>query len=56
MIYGLSYDHVDRMEMDNIITQINSNVKVTYINPYPSKTLDAVLSSVFENYYQLKSL
>lgn len=56
MIYGLSYDHVDRMEMDNIITQINSNVKVIYINPYPSKTLDAVLSSVFENYYQIKSL
>lgn len=56
LIYGLSYNHVDRMEIDNIISQINPNVRVTYVNPFPSKTLDAVLSSVFENYYQIKKL
>lgn len=56
IFYGLSYDHVDRMEMDNIITRVNPGICVTYVNPYPSKTLDAVLSSIFENYIQLKEM
>lgn len=56
IFYGLSYDHVDRMEMDNIITKVNPEINVTYVNPYPSKTMDAVLSSIFDNYTQLKEM
>ena len=56
IFYGLSYDHVDRMEMDNIITKVNPRINVTYINPYPSRTMDAVLSSIFDNYAQLKEM
>ncbi|MDF2803845.1 MAG: hypothetical protein K0S61_3748 [Anaerocolumna sp.] len=54
IIYGISYDHVDRKELDDIITNIDSLINVKYINPYPSDTFDLVLSSVFKNYIQLK--
>lgn len=56
VIYGLSYDHVDRMEIDSVITNMNPAINVKYINPFPSKTLDAVLSSVFNNYIQSRKL
>ncbi len=55
IIYGTSYDHVDRVEIDEIITEINSDVNAIYVNPYPSSTFDSVLSSIFKNYTQLKS-
>ena len=56
IIYGLSYDHVDRIELDEIITTISSEINVKYINPFPSVTFDVVLSSIFRNYIQLKKL
>lgn len=54
IIYGLSYGHVDRMEIDKIITSLPYNIDVCYINPYPSQTFEIVLSSVFKNYSQYK--
>lgn len=55
IILGISYCHVDRMEIDKIITKINSNMTVKYIDPYPSTTFNAVLSSIFKNYIHMKS-
>jgi hypothetical protein len=54
IIYGLSYDHVDRIEIDEIVTTVNSEVNVKYINPDLSTTFDTVLSSIFNNYIHLK--
>ena len=55
IIYGVSYDYVDRIEIDEILTTINSEIDVKYINPYPSRTLEMVLGSIFKNYVHLKS-
>lgn len=55
IIYGLSYDYVDRIEIDEILTTINSEIEVKYVNPYPSRTLEMVLGSIFKNYIHLKS-
>ena len=55
IIYGLSYDYVDRIELDEILTTVNSELDVKYINPYPSKTLEMVLGSIFRNYIHLKN-
>ncbi|PFA50782.1 hypothetical protein CN391_15810 [Bacillus anthracis] len=50
IIFGLSYWHVDRAEIDDIITRIDPLVQVVLINPNPPTSLDAVLTSVFQNY------
>ncbi|GAA6383530.1 hypothetical protein I2900191A2_21760 [Intestinibacter bartlettii] len=55
IIFGMSYWHVDRMEIDEIITNLNSNVDIRYINPYPNKTLDSVLTSLFKNYIHIEN-
>ena len=47
---GISYWHVDRLEIDNILTNILpdiSNVKV--INPNPPRVLNAVMTTLFKN-------
>lgn len=45
---GISYWHVDRMEIDSILTSINEAVNVKVINPRPPNTLSAVLNSLFK--------
>lgn len=50
IIYGISYSHVDRNELDRILTTLPNKIDVRYINPIPSKTLDMVLTSIFNNY------
>jgi len=47
---GMSYWHVDRMEIDSILTNISptiSNVRV--INPNPPRVLNAVMTTLFKN-------
>lgn len=56
IILGISYNHVDRNELDRIITALPFNIDVSYINPFPSSTLDMVLGSIFNNYSHYKSL
>ncbi|WP_217703268.1 hypothetical protein [Piscibacillus halophilus] len=46
---GLSYGHVDRIEIDSILTSLNAEVNVKIINPKPSNTINAVLNGLFEN-------
>lgn len=50
LICGISYWHVDRMELDEIFLSLNPDVNIKQINPFPSDTLNAVISSVFENF------
>lgn len=54
VIFGVSYWHVDRMELDEIITTINPKINVKYVNPYPTSCFNAVLGSIFNNYIHLK--
>lgn len=49
IISGLSYWHVDRGEVDNILISLPSDINVKTINPFPSKTLETVLSGLFKN-------
>ncbi len=50
MICGSSYWSVDRAELDKIFVSCNPKVDVTMVNPFPSRTLTAVLTSVFSNF------
>jgi hypothetical protein len=58
IIFGISYWHVDRAEIDEIITRINPNIDVNLINPNPPSSFNAVLTSLFKNYvhYQKSEL
>lgn len=47
---GISYWHVDRNEIDNILVSLNPKINIKMINPYPPKSLNAVLTSLFENF------
>lgn len=49
-IYGLSYDLVDRTEINEIIACITDTGMVTYVNPSPACELDYILSHQFKNY------
>lgn len=50
ILCGLSYWHVDRKEIDEILLGLNRKCELAYINPNPPETLDAVLTSLFDNY------
>lgn len=50
LISGLSYWHVDRAELDQMIVQCNREVDVRMINPYPPRSMNAVLASIFDTY------
>lgn len=47
---GISYWHVDRNEIDNILVKMNPKINIKMINPCPPKSLTAVLTSLFENF------
>ncbi|OPZ94319.1 MAG: hypothetical protein BWY74_00663 [Firmicutes bacterium ADurb.Bin419] len=50
IICGISYWHVDRIEIDELLTIANPELNVKLINPYPPRALNAVLSSLFKKY------
>jgi hypothetical protein len=50
LICGLSYWHVDRAELDEILTRCDPLINLKMINPNPSRALDAVITSIFDNY------
>lgn len=50
IICGLSYWHVDRNEIDEVLCKINPKSEVLMINPNPPSTLDATLTTLFRNY------
>ncbi|MDD3855238.1 SIR2 family protein [Sulfurimonas sp.] len=47
---GISYWHVDRNEIDNILVRLSPKINIKMINPYPPKSLTAVLTSLFKNF------
>ena len=47
---GMSYWHVDRLEVDSILTNISSEISnVRVINPNPPRVLNAVMTTLFKN-------
>ncbi len=55
VLCGISYWHVDRRELDALLINLNQDVNFTFINPIPSRDLNAVLISIFKNYVQQNS-
>lgn len=49
IICGLSYWHVDRNELDQIIVNCDSKINMKMINPNPPRSFTAVLTSLFRN-------
>lgn len=47
---GISYWHVDRREIDELLINLNPEIEFTFINPVPPRDLNAVLISIFKNY------
>lgn len=47
---GISYWHVDRRELDEVLINLNYESDFTFINPLPPRDLNAVLTSIFDNY------
>ncbi|HRB70307.1 MAG TPA: SIR2 family protein [Flavobacterium sp.] len=49
LICGLSYWHVDRLEIDSILTSINSEIdEIKVINPYTPKVFNAIITTLFD--------
>jgi hypothetical protein len=47
---GMSYWHVDRLEVDTLLTNISSEISnVKVINPNPPRVLNAVMTTLFKN-------
>lgn len=47
---GLSYWHVDRLEIDSILTEMKPDIsEVIVINPNPPRVLNAVITTLFRN-------
>ena len=55
VLCGISYWHVDRREIDELLINLNQNANFTFINPMPSRDLNAVLTSIFAKYVQQHS-
>lgn len=55
VLCGMSYWHVDRREVDELLINLNQDVNFTFINPSPPRDLNAVLISIFKNYIQQSS-
>lgn len=52
IICGLSYWHVDRPELDELMVKFNPDINLKMINPNPPRAMSAVLTSLFRNYVQ----
>ncbi|EIJ78331.1 hypothetical protein PB1_12254 [Bacillus methanolicus PB1] len=55
LLCGISYWHVDRQEIDELLISINPEINVKMINPNPPTTLSAVLTSLFDNHITYKN-
>lgn len=50
VIFGISYCHVDRVEIDRILSQFTRSVSnLSVIDPSPSKVFNAVVTTLFDN-------
>lgn len=51
VIYGLSYWHVDRKEIDMLLSMVSRRARVISINPNPNPNFEAVCCSLFKSYH-----
>jgi len=56
VLCGLSYWHVDRREIDDLLLKVSDQVELAFINPTPPETFDAVLTSLFRHYEHYTSI
>ena len=51
IIYGLSYWHVDRKEIDMLLGKVPRRSRVISVNPSPNPQFEAVCCSLFKSYH-----
>jgi hypothetical protein len=51
IIYGLSYWHVDRKEIDMLLGEVSRKSRVISVNPNPNPQFEAVCCSLFKSYH-----
>lgn len=51
IVYGLSYWHVDRKEIDMLLGEVSRRARVISINPNPNPHFEAVCCSLFKSYH-----
>lgn len=51
VIYGISYWHVDRKEVDMLLGEVSRRARVISINPNPNPHFEAVCCSLFKSYH-----
>ncbi|MCM5682586.1 hypothetical protein M8A51_23900 [Schlegelella sp. S2-27] len=51
VLYGLSYWHVDRKEIDMLLGEVSRRARVISVNPYPNPQFEAVCCSLFRSYH-----
>lgn len=50
IICGISYWHVDRLEIDSILTSVNPDLaEIKVINPSPHNVFNAIITTLFDN-------
>lgn len=55
IVYGLSYWHVDRKEIDMLLGEVSRRARVISINPNPNPQFEAVCCSLFKSYHSYGS-
>ena len=50
IISGISYWHVDRAEIDNILISPSEEMDLVNINPYMNLYFESVINSLYKNY------
>lgn len=55
LLFGISYWHVDRNEIDDILLAMDDKMNVVFVNPMPPTSLEAVLTCMFKNYIHFTS-
>lgn len=51
IVYGLSYWHVDRKEVDMLLSGVSRKARVVSVNPNPNPQFEAVCCSLFRSYH-----
>lgn len=55
VVYGLSYWHVDRREIDMLLSEVARKARVVSVNPSPNSQFEAVCCSLFRSYHSYAS-
>jgi hypothetical protein len=50
VICGLSYWHVDRAELDELLVSLPQGINIKMVNPSPNRSLNTVVASLFSNF------